>query len=1450
MLQTGRRKSGGAPETEKRVVSASGALIGRKREEGVSNGKQRIVSLIGIFGGGDGTRGSSASASAEPVVKELECDANGLGPSLSLHQEPTVVAPIPVLPKTPETPPDVTFTTTTEDITTDTDSIPRSRSSSANTFVIKTDEDELVDDRPREPPFTHSPEPLIPEETNGSLAVASVADSPDLAGSLVDQVFAERHAAALAAAGFKMFSVDSSQDVGLKEGEARSQQLGAAEPKMEDPSVEVASPNNPVKKLSSLSRRPHVQFTNSPRARRSSSPTKLMSYASGAAQQQDSRQIPDRTAPPTLPPDSTSATPPTQTITPEAENKTATPRSPEPHVTPPTSPSRRESLKSSFSTTLFMPASNLQHIPPLHPARWSALTQLHLHSNSLTTFPGTTMRLMPKLQVLNLSSNLLEVLPPEIRYLTELKELRVAANCLSSLPVELGALGGLRVVDVSGNKIFAIAPTMFAHMTSLRTLNLSSNRLRMLPSSLGLLSRSLTELIIHDNPFDAMLMRLVTPYVTAIGKAHGPPPESQTPAPSELNTPSSRSIFGSVPMVMGFKRRASGATTTSTTSTTTLASASLLSSGTVAPPTVSPKEEPMTIMGPPAPVPMVRWDDESNVATGVATVRVVHRPAAGGGSASGAGSNGGGGASAGAGVGAGGPVQGMMLPSFDSGIGLFDNVPSGPGGMAGGKKKDKRSSWQSDSSRNSGTVVYFQDDTSTHLSFGGMRPTRIPSSPDAAFESFRRPSLPELRERISGKESSSSLSSLSSKGAGLQLQVSHSTPSTPVKSGTRGGPWHNSPSSRLYSPVVQIHLYRLLAYLRDTFDIDPQVKHSLLHLDHHHHMASPAIAPASVVTSPSPPQQASSRSSPPPPTVTHAPPAAKKKYSPERRQNVVAEIVATERTYVQQLETLVDLYVNPLEQGDFLNAQDCNILFANVRSVLMFHKDHLLPKLEEMIKLPTQPVGSVFLALSVFLKMYSMYYNNFDSANNFAVLMEHLANPQSGSRPVSMMTASSVSSLSGSGPGGSGSGSTGSDSGICGPPGSSIGPNISNSTKKTIAKKFRNFVRTAKTNPLHTQISLQAFLILPVQRLPRYRLLIDQVLECTPPEHEDYADLVKAAEDVRRRVEECNEKKREWEEREKGFGVLQRIKVRGGLSAGGEKMRVVTQGRRFVKEGTLCVVKCVEGIARSGGDGGFGGGGMEVMGGDRCAGGSMGGSRNDVDGSLSDDSLGGNRIDAVWAMNGKKEKIRQAVVGPVVETRFGAKDEWMATDLSIGGGWNDGESENVAIGPTNVYGLKGAKGRNFTFFVFSDIVCWCKVKSDNDGEYELIRAFDMTGGNSATVQALWLRSQQQQQQIDGISNTIDGGSEAGLMTADPFGGAFGGPMMVAEISHVEKSHINRNASPTRGGGGGNDARMGARREAVVRFGDTSCVLYIRGPFEELVEWVACFNGLAAEIRGQ
>ena len=39
-------------------------------------------------------------------------------------------------------------------------------------------------------------------------------------------------------------------------------------------------------------------------------------------------------------------------------------------------------------------------------------------------------------------------------------------------------------------------------------------------------------------------------------------------------------------------------------------------------------------------------------------------------------------------------------------------------------------------------------------------------------------------------------------------------------------------------------------------------------------------------------------------------------------------------------------------------------------------------------------------------------------------------------------------------------------------------------------KKLKSYLKRCRLNPRHSQLSLEAYLLLPVQRIPRYRLLV------------------------------------------------------------------------------------------------------------------------------------------------------------------------------------------------------------------------------------------------------------------------------------------------------------------------------------------------------------------------
>ncbi len=132
------------------------------------------------------------------------------------------------------------------------------------------------------------------------------------------------------------------------------------------------------------------------------------------------------------------------------------------------------------------------------------------------------------------------------------------------------------------------------------------------------------------------------------------------------------------------------------------------------------------------------------------------------------------------------------------------------------------------------------------------------------------------------------------------------------------------------------------------------------------------------------------------------PTAKKYKDDAAKRAGVIRHIVETERTYVQGLKELVDIYVSPSSStissktGETLiPASERKIVFGGIEGILRFHQTSFLPDLEkaaktlmkagddangDISKTAANSVGQVFRLYNPFMRQYSSYINNFDFA--------------------------------------------------------------------------------------------------------------------------------------------------------------------------------------------------------------------------------------------------------------------------------------------------------------------------------------------------------------------------------------------------------------------------------------------------------------------------------------
>lgn len=90
---------------------------------------------------------------------------------------------------------------------------------------------------------------------------------------------------------------------------------------------------------------------------------------------------------------------------------------------------------------------------------------------------------------------------------------------------------------------------------------------------------------------------------------------------------------------------------------------------------------------------------------------------------------------------------------------------------------------------------------------------------------------------------------------------------------------------------------------------------------------------------------------------------------------------------------------------------------------------------------------------------------------------------------------------------------------------------------------------------------LSSFIINPIQQLPRYIMLLSDLLRNTPADHPDHTNISVAAEKMKKLTEHVNEQKRESETTAAIVNVQHRLR--------GKAPPLLFPFRKLVKEGPL-----------------------------------------------------------------------------------------------------------------------------------------------------------------------------------------------------------------------------------------------------------------------------------------
>lgn len=174
------------------------------------------------------------------------------------------------------------------------------------------------------------------------------------------------------------------------------------------------------------------------------------------------------------------------------------------------------------------------------------------------------------------------------------------------------------------------------------------------------------------------------------------------------------------------------------------------------------------------------------------------------------------------------------------------------------------------------------------------------------------------------------------------------------------------------------------------------------------------------------------------------------------RLQAIHEIVTSEKTYLQQLEILMEYFVKPLKEQHIIDDVSHTALFGQIEMIHNLNGEFLKELESDM-----DNVARAFLKMAPFFKLYSVYA--FDYRQALLVLQDLLS--------------------------------------------------------KNAA--FRKFLEINEFRP-EVQRKLNSLMIAPIQRVPRYRLLLEQVLLYTSPADADFKLLKESVKQIENTVSHIN----------------------------------------------------------------------------------------------------------------------------------------------------------------------------------------------------------------------------------------------------------------------------------------------------------------------------------------
>ncbi|XP_054983495.1 LOW QUALITY PROTEIN: FYVE, RhoGEF and PH domain-containing protein 3 [Sorex araneus] len=236
----------------------------------------------------------------------------------------------------------------------------------------------------------------------------------------------------------------------------------------------------------------------------------------------------------------------------------------------------------------------------------------------------------------------------------------------------------------------------------------------------------------------------------------------------------------------------------------------------------------------------------------------------------------------------------------------------------------------------------------------------------------------------------------------------------------------------------------------------------------------------------------------------HTPDEAELAKCSEPRQllHIAQELLSTEETYVKRLHLLDQVFCTRLAAAG-ISPEVTTGIFSNISSIYRFHGQFLLPELQLRIlqEWDTKPrLGDILQKLAPFLKMYGEYVKNFDRAVELV------------------------------------------------------------STWTQRSPLFKDVVQGIQKQEVCGSLTLQHHMLEPVQRVPRYELLLKDYLKRLPADAPDRKDAERSLELISTAANHSNAAIRKMEKMHKLLEVYERL--------GGEE-DIVNPANELIKEGPI-----------------------------------------------------------------------------------------------------------------------------------------------------------------------------------------------------------------------------------------------------------------------------------------